>query len=720
MFASPLGEKLAFYSMTGREALGRLFVYEVDLLSDDESLDLTELLGHSASVILERTDGSIREFNGYVTHFSHVGEHGRFARYRAVLRPWLWFLGQNQNSRIFQACKVPEVVREILAEHGFTDVESPLSAPDYRSWEYLVQYRESDLNFVSRILEREGIHYFFKHEAGKHTLVLADSNELHETSPGYAEVPYFPPAERERREEEHLDRWTTSRTLRPGTFSARDFQFKKPEVVESKRTAPLKTARSEYELYEYPGEFADADQADVQTRVRLEEHQADHEVMEGGGPVRGLMAGSRFKLTQFPREDQNREYLIVGAQYEISVSEFESNIVEDSEPNFRFRLSAIDAKQPYRTPRLTKKPVVDGPQTAVVTGPEGSEIHTDEYGRVKVKFHWDRTPARDENSSCWIRVSQLWAGQNWGGIHLPRIGQEVIVDFLEGDPDRPIITGRVYNQAQMPPYSLPDNATQSGIKSHSSADGSANNFNEIRFEDKKGSEELHLQAEKDMTTLVKHDQSTSVQRDRSASITGSDSISVGGDRSVSVQGNLSVSVKGGGKGAVHSKQNVTGKYALDASDTIEMKAANHILLTVGGSSIRITTSAITIIAETGASLVIDANVLAKSDGGSEMLLDPKVKVKANGGGQLLLDSAATMNSNDGSKVKLDANAAVSSNGNVTFEGALVQATGLLEASLKVGGQSVKCTPASVDVAGATVNVNGSMMVSIAAALCKIN
>jgi len=720
MFASPLGERLNFYSMMGREALGRPFSYEVDLLSEDDAIDLAELLGQPASVILERTDGSLREFNGFVTHFSLVGPYGRFSRYRAVLRPWLWFLSQNKNSRIFQACKVPDVVKDIFREHGFSDFEESFSNPEYRKWEYLVQYRESDFNFVSRILEQEGIHYFFKHADGKHVLVLADSNNAHGPNDGYDEVKFYPPLKNERRTEEHLDTWTTQKQLRPGKFTARDYQFKKPEVIESKHGAPLETAHAEYELYDFPGEYEDADQGDAQVRLRLEEHQLEHETVQGSGPVRGLSSGARFSLTQFPRDDQNREYLITSAAYEIRVSEYESNIAHDKDPIFIFRLTGIDAKRPYRVPRLTKKPVVEGPQTGVIVGPEGSEIHTDEYGRVRVKFHWDRRPQKNEESSCFIRVSQLWAGQQWGGIHIPRVDQEVIVDFLEGDPDRPIITGRVYNQAQMPPYDLPPNATKSGIQSRSSSDGAPSNFNEIRFEDKKGSEELGLQAEKDMNTLVKNDQSTTVKHDRSASITGSDSISVGGDRSVSVKGNLSVTVQGGGKSAVHSTHSVTGKHSVDASDTIDMTAPNHIKLTVGGSSILITQSAITITSGTGSSVTLNANVLAKSSGASKLELSGEAHMEASGKAKVHLDSTATMESSASSQVKLDSNAAVKSSGNVTLDGATVVGTGLTEASLKVAAQSVKCTPASVDVAGATVNVNGSMMVSIAAGLVKIN
>src|SRR5258706_2067861 len=325
-FASPLGDALMFYSMTGRETLGRLFSFEVDLLSPDDSLDLSKLLGQGATVAFERTDGSIREFTGFVTQFALVGEHGNYARYRSTPRPWLWFLGQNRDSRIFQGQSVPAIVKDIFRERGFSDVEDVLHG-QYQPWEYLVQYRESDLSFISRMLEQEGIYYFFKHDGGKHTLVLADSASAHKSPPGYEHVPYFPPAERERRQQEHVDTWILSRQIRQGLVTLRDFNFKYPSPFQGDKSAPLPEPGGSLELYDYPAEInaETDDKAKTATsalaEIRLEEHQADYETVRGGGPVRGLMAGSTFTLTQFPRDDQNKEHLIVSAGYEIRVAE---------------------------------------------------------------------------------------------------------------------------------------------------------------------------------------------------------------------------------------------------------------------------------------------------------------------------------------------------------------------------------------------------------------
>jgi type VI secretion system secreted protein VgrG len=716
IFASPLGERLAFYSMTGREALGQLFSYEVDLLASEDSIDLSELLGQNATIVLERSDGSLRHFNGFVTQFSLIGEHGNFTRYRATLHPWLWFLSQKRNSRIFQRKSVPEIAQQLFREHGMSDFEIMLSG-DYRIWDYLVQYRESDLNFVSRVLEQEGIYYFFKHADGKHKLVLADSSSAHEAAPGYETVPYFPPMAREQRQQEHLDSWTATRQIRQGVITLADFNFETPSAyLGAQVSAPLGYNRGEYDIYDYPAEVTLLPEAESQARIRLEEHQADFEVLSGTGPVRGLMAGNRFALSQYPREDQNRDYLVVNASYEIHVTEFESNVVQDEEPEFRFQLAAIDAKRPYRAPRITPKPRVEGPQTAIVVGDgKNADIWTDVYGRVKVKFHWVREEqpgdSNEEQNSCWVRVSQAWAGKGWGSMHIPRVDQEVIVDFLEGDPDRPIITGRVYNAEQTVPYGLPVNATQSGIKSRSTPDGGANNYNELRFEDKKGEEELHIQAEKTMSTLVK--------KDRSASVGGSDSVSVSGDRSVSVNGNLSVSVKGNGSGPTQSTHSVTGKHLLDATDEITVKAPNKITFVCGGSSITMTPDRIVVAAGGGGGMVIDFVVNGKSKGGGELMLDANAFLKGNGNASLFLSDFFRAESAAGTQLAMNADATLTAKTEVKIEGLSVTATGQMDATLKGGAGSVQCQMAGTTVGGPNVNVNGDAQVGIAGPLIKI-
>jgi type VI secretion system secreted protein VgrG len=720
-FSSPLGEALVFYALNGRETLGQPFNYEVDLLSDDPNIDLTALLGKPVGVSLERYDGGVREFNGFVTRFALLGGLGRYARYRVVLRPWIWLLSHSQTSRIFHKQTVPAILKQIFRERGFTDFSEDELSTDYREWEYLVQYRESELNFLSRLMEQEGIYYYFKHEGGKHTLVLADGPTGHHVAPEYDEgINYFPPVERERRNQEHIDHWFTEKRLRTTSFTVGDYDFKRPaQFILAQSFVKHEYPNSQFEVYDYPAEVANREEAEREARIKLEQHMVEHDCVEGAGNPRGIAAGSLFTLQQFPREDQNKEYLVIDAAYEVHVGEYESTSeIEDKDPEYRMRFSAIDAKVPYRAPRVTRKPIVEGPQTAMVIAEGDQEIWTDEYGRVKVLFHWD-IPAQDK--SCWVRVAQVWAGTNFGAMHIPRAGQEVIVDFLEGDPDRPIITGRVYNADNMPPYPLPANQTQSGIRSRSTKGGGLDNFNELRFEDKKGEEELSMQAEKNMTTLVKNDQTTTVKANRSAGITGSDSVSVGGDRSVSVNGNLSVTVKGGGKSPFHSTLDVTGKHKVHTSDTIDMDAPNHITFTVAGSSITIEPGKITLSAGGGAQVVLDANVLAAGKGGGSMLIDPNILMKSDGGGSMLVDANILAKSSAGHSLLVDGGQAQLSVGGSSTQ---VTASAVSLDSAKIagsgGGATIELTAAGASMAGSKVSIAGQAVTEVSGALVKIN
>lgn len=542
---------LLFHRMAATEQLGGLFNFDLDLLSANPEINFQEMLGQSMTVQYQRLDKEIRYFNGIVSCFTQAGNHGDLSLYRATLRPWCWFLTCNTDSRIFQNKTVPDIIKEVFREHGFSDFEESLTG-SHREWEYCVQYNETDFDFISRLMEHEGIYYYFKHEEGKHTLVMADSVNAHEMVPGYEEVPYYPPEENERRERDHLYSWTLSQHIQPGAYVLNGFDFKKPKAnLLVNATLPREHEKANYEVYDYPGAYIKSADGENYARNRIEELQAQHEKAQGKGNAGGLAVGSLFTLTNhFPREDQNRQYLISTASYQLGPQEYETKFQNDNEAIFTTSIGVIDAEQPFRTPRNTKKPIVRGIQTAIVVGPQGEEIHTDEYGRVKVQFHWDRYGEANENSSCWIRVAHIWAGNNWGGLHLPRIGQEVIVDFLEGNPDRPLITGRVYNDDNMPPYELPANKTQSGIKSRSSKGGTPQNFNEIRFEDKKDSEEVYVHAEKDYNSHVENDQSTTVEHDqfntigndRAKDIGNDETNTIGNDQRSSIGNNQTITI----------------------------------------------------------------------------------------------------------------------------------------------------------------------------------
>ncbi|NOX76546.1 MAG: type VI secretion system tip protein VgrG [Gammaproteobacteria bacterium] len=480
---------LRFHGMTAREEMGRLFEYQLKLQGTDMDLSLDDILGQPVTVHLALENAkATRHFNGIVTHFSQTGVHGRLVSYTATLRPWLWLLTRTSDCRIFQEKSVPDIIQQVFRDLGFTDFENELSA-EYRTWEYCVQYRETDFNFVSRLMEQEGIYYYFKHTKDKHTLVLADAISSHGNFPDYEDIPYFPPDSRARREREHIYNWSISKTVQPGGYALTDFDFKKPRAdLKSKYSVTRQHEYSDYEIYDYPGEYQTSADGTNYVSTRLDELQAQHERARAQATARTLATGYLFKLAGYPRTDQNREYLIVSASYDMEVTSFESG--EDGEEHFDCNIVAMDSQQNFRSQRTTPKPAIQGPQTAIVVGKAGEEIWTDKYGRVKVQFHWDREGKADENSSCWIRVSSVWAGKKWGAMHIPRIGQEVIVEFLEGDPDRPIITGRVYNDDNKPPYTLPDEKTKSTIKSNTSKGGGS--ANELLMEDLEGKTQVVL------------------------------------------------------------------------------------------------------------------------------------------------------------------------------------------------------------------------------------
>ena len=526
---SPLGpDVLLLNEMGGDEELGRLFSYELQLNSLDANIDLNQLLGKPMSVSLQLADGGARYFHGLVARCSQNIDQGQFASYQVTLRPWLWLLSRTSDCRIFQNLSIPQIIKQVFRDLGFSDFEDALSRP-YREWEYCVQYRETSFDFVSRLMEQEGIYYFFRHEQDRHVLVLADAYGAHATVPGYTSVPYYPKDEQQR-ERDHMHNWDLEQQIQPGSLELNDYDFQSTSASIDVRSAmPRPHTAGDYPLYDYPGTYVKSEDGEHYARTRIEALQTLHEQVEFSGNARGLGSGHLFSLTGFSRRDQNREYLILGARYYITQERLESGGGAAS-AQFDSSLTCIDAQQSFRPLANTHRPIVKGPQTALVVGPKGEEIWTDQYGRVKVHFYWDRHDQSNENSSCWIRVSQSWAGKNWGSMQIPRIGQEVIVSFLEGDPDRPIITGRVYNAEQTVPYDLPENATQSGMKSRSSKGGSPANFNEIRMEDKKGLEQLYIHAERNQDIVVEVDESHSVGHDRNKSIGHNETVTIGNNR----------------------------------------------------------------------------------------------------------------------------------------------------------------------------------------------
>lgn len=535
---TPLGaDLLTFTHLVGRDEISRCLAYTVGFVSSSPDIDPLKMLGGAVSI--EGESDPKRWFSGLVSEFRLTRIEDRLAYYEAAIRPWLWFLGNTTDCRIFQNMSVIEIVEEVFSKYSTAKFEKRLQG-SYPPREYCVQYDETDLDFVQRLLEHEGILYFFEHDEGKHTLVLADAMTKLKPAPGYEKVPYHFEGQGSRRDVEYITEWIPGSSVRPGAYVHTDYDFKKPGAdLMAKSAQPFGHKLAAGENYRQPGAHLEVGRGDSLAAIRREEIQAVHQRIAAVGTVRGLYSGCTFKLDGFPREDQNQEYLVVSAEYRLFDPGYRALADVESE-NFKVILGVAPTALAYRPPRITPRPIMRGPQTATVVGPSGEEIFTDKYARVKVQFHWDRLGKKDQNSSCFVRVSQTWAGSGWGFIQIPRIGQEVIVDFIEGDPDLPIITGRVYNASQMPPYGLPGSATQSGWKSDSSKGGGG--YNELMFEDKAGSELVNFQAQKDHNLLIKNDRTKLVQHDQSDRIDHDAKHSVGHNLDEDVGNNKTVKV----------------------------------------------------------------------------------------------------------------------------------------------------------------------------------
>ncbi|MGN6650466.1 type VI secretion system Vgr family protein [Trinickia sp.] len=537
----PLGDALKFHRLEGEEMLGRCFEYRIDALGDSHSLSLTDLLGKPLTIRIEQQGNAFRYLNGLVARAQLSGRRAsRHYGYRLVVRPWLWLATRRADCRIFQNRTVPEIIRQVLAPYG-CPLENRLTET-YTPREYCVQYNETDAAFVSRLMETEGIYYYFKHGEASHTLVLCDAMASHDTLPGYASIPFIAPDRVTIADEEHIASWQPAQEVSVGTHQSNDYDYTKPGAdLLSQRVDPRGHDHDGYAAFEWPGGYRDDAPGAHYSRVRLEELQAQHERADASTDVRAMAPGYLFTLTNCPRADQNREYLIVRCQYRFQENPYASSNGDD---DVLFDTNAVlqPSSLPYRSARDTPRPRTHGPQTATVVGPPGEEIWTDQYGRVKLQFRWDRYGRADENASCWVRVSSPWAGSGFGGVQIPRVGDEVVVDFVNGDPDYPIVTGRVYNGERMPPWGLPATATQSGILSRSSPGGTTAHANALRFEDRKGAEQLWLHAERNFDGETERDHSLSIGNDHTHTVGNDETMHVQNNRQRSVGQNETVNI----------------------------------------------------------------------------------------------------------------------------------------------------------------------------------
>ena len=586
--------RLLVHQFSGRESLSQPFEFVIDVVCDDANLDLDAPIGGAACLTLRGrlSDGAryTRCVHGVIERFVQVGAGHRQSRYQATLVPTLKPLAFTRNSRIFQKTSAPSVTQRVLADARVpSDWVSALLHGKYGERDYCVQYQESDLDFISRLWEEEGIFYFFEHEKDKDTLVLGDGKHAFPTLPVYAEaqlrdIPHL--------HEECLFEFRAESVLRPGATVLRDFKFKQPTLdLEASAQASQFT---EYKMYFFPGEYVDPTIGNQYAKLRLEELQCLKNRYVGAGSVRAMLPGYKFSLCGHRREDCNQEFLIVSVEHRGTQPQA---LAEEGHAkqraSYENRVECISAKVPFRPLRNTKRPAITGVQTALVVGPAGEEIHCDDHGRVKVKFHWDRSPGRDDNSSCWIRVSQPWGGAGQGGVFIPRVGQEVVVQFLEGDPDRPLIVGRVYNGENPVPHGLPAAKNISTIRSASTPGGGG--YNEIKFDDSKGKELLHIHAQRDLDEVVEHDHRTLVHADQTNTVDGNQTETVTknqkltvtkGDQTITVQtGKRDTTIQQADTLTVHASQTLQvdkqRQHTVGLGETIHIGASQS--TTVGAS-----------------------------------------------------------------------------------------------------------------------------------------
>lgn len=627
---SDLGDTLLPASLSGSEQLGKLFSYQLKLLSKDSSVKLLDLLGSSMTVTFG-ADGYSRYFNGMVSEISQTGFESfaeqRYAEYSVTLVPKAWLLLHKVDCRIYANMSVPDIVKAVLAEVGYSDIKLSLSS-SYPKREYCVQYREDYFNFISRLMEQEGIYYFFQHTDGVHTMVLADSLGAHAATNDFDELPYRPQSTDSRAaQEESITDFASARSMQTIKYSLTDYDPLKPKTsllgTETISNADDNHAVPGLESFDFPGDHEVADVGKHYAQVRLEAINVPQSQCSGSTNACGLLTGALFNLTKFPRGELNQEYLVTGSTVHIENASTISG--KSGGELFLCNFSAIPSGQPFRTMPTAVKPMIVGLQTAVVAGSDTAEdISVDKYGRIQVIFHWNRTDKNNWHISCPVRVASSWAGKNWGAVNIPRVGQEVVISFLEGDPDRPLVIGSVYNADNMPPYTLPDNKTQSGIKSRSHEGGGVDDFNELRFEDKKGSEEFFLHAQKDMREEVENDHFVDIDHDETVNIKNDQTENIKHDRKLTV-GN-------------DDKLDVTQNATTTIGQKFKLSAGTEIELVTGASSI-----------------------VMKSDGsieikGVNIKVTGSMSVKVEGQVEVGIKAGATMDIGAGATLKMHSDA----------------------------------------------------------------
>jgi type VI secretion system secreted protein VgrG len=729
---TPLGEDvLLFHGMHAREELSRMPEFQLDLLAKDP-VKLEDIVSKNVTVKVQLQDEAPRFFNGFVSRFAAGGKYGRYLRYTAVVHPWTWFLTRRTDCRIFQGKNVPDIVKDVFTRAGFNDFAFEL-VESYQEWNYCVQYRETDFNFVSRLLEHEGIYYYYRHEEGKHTLVMTDALAKHMPVAGYENVRFIAPEQLARPDIEHISSWQVRREVQPELFEHTDYDFERPSV-------PLltKSGSGPHRVYDYPGFYTQKPVGEQWAHVRLDEYRSQFQSAVAVTNARGMTVGALFKLTDGPNEEPDSEHLVLASTHDLEYSEYEA-MPHGGGSDFRCSFVAMSSKQQFRPRRATPKPFVQGPQTAVVVGPAGEEIHTDKYGRVKVQFHWDREGQKDAKSSCWIRVSHPWAGKGWGSVATPRIGQEVIVDFLEGDPDQPIITGRVYNGENPPPFGFPAGAVISGVKSDTHKGGG---YNEISLDDTAGTEKITIHGQYDMNTTVEHDQTTTVHNcrtdvidvddsetignnqtwsvgvNRDATIGSNETLTVGANRTKSVGANETITVGSNRDASIGASESLTvaaqRTHTVGANETITVGGAQEVTI---GAIQAITVGAAQTVS-VGATQTVSVGSNQTTSVGGNQSVNVASTQSTSAGSDIAMSAGANVSASAGSDLTASAGAkmGLSAGGDFSISG---KAKGLIdigsELAIKCGGASIVLkSGGQIIIKGTDITIEGSGKIGIKA------
>ena len=659
-------DTLLLAALSGTEAVSAPFAFRLELLSEDPAIVPDDVLRTPVVLTLRLPDESERTVHGLVRRFAQRGRSEELTAYRAEIVPWLWFLSLSRECRIYQNLSVPEIVEQVFRAQGYADFEMRL-VKSYPKREYCVQYRETHLDFVSRLLEDEGIFYFFEHSPDRHLLVLADSNGAATPCEGMPTARMAPQVATAG--DDVVTALHREHRARPGKVALRDYDFLQPSLNLESTIA----ADEPEEVYDYPGLYSKPEEGERYARLRLEGQAARREVVSGEGTCRAFVSGCRFDLAEHYREDANQAYLLLRVRHQASAGDWRS--WNDSPLDYRNRFLAVPHAVPFRPRRSTRRPFVRGSQTALVVGPAGEEVWMDKHGRIKVQFYWDRQGRKDENSSCWVRVAQPWAGKGYGSIQIPRIGSEVVVEFLEGDPDRPLVTGCVYNAEQTPPFALPAAGIQMGMKSRSSPGGGG--ANEITMTDTKGKEMMNLHAQYDMVTTVLNDRTSSIKNNDTLDVSVDRTETIGGKHTETIAGNTTITVSGGN----YSHDVAGGTATIHVSGAVAETFDSTLSTTVSGKiSLDSTGAEIAVSAATKISLVVGASSL-----------------KMDAGGTIELSGV-----------------------NITINGVKIALAGDAETSMTVAASSVKCTPAGTDIAGAKVTSVATTINEVKGATVKLN